>query len=137
MDNMIDAAFPQWFVLAQRAKLTPAIVLLIAWAEKSGQKPVDLQRELDVGMRVLEEWPIDTIQWPVVNSDRWDVQTDPEYGHGAHAQLRHPLPRDEICAFKWSHAAFQIDGCSGRTAANPKDFLEAYWAARYHKLIVD
>ena len=131
-DAAIDAAFEQWFVLGERAQLTPAIFLYLAWANKAGRRaPAAL---LDQGVSVLKDWPLESIQWPVKNSDRWDIELNPEYP-AKQPTLRSPLRRSEICAPKWSHAAFMVDGCSGLNEANPKDFLEAFWSGVYIGLI--
>ena len=134
-DYLLSRGIVQWSARGRRARLADDAYVYALWYAMSTvlrqSMKIDApspQRQLDDALQVLREWPLDIVEWNVKNSDRWDLQRDAERPH----KLLVPLPRDEICAFKWAHNAFMIDGCDGRIEADPKDFLQAYWMARFH-----
>jgi hypothetical protein len=135
LDLHIDRAFPQYWSRGRRARIVPDFFLYALWyfvRSQRGKMPVGVlhpEEYLETHIRVLQQWPISMLQFPVMNSDRWDIELDPETDDGP---LLHPLPRDEICAYSWAHSAMMTDGCDGRDEANPKDYLEAYWLGRFH-----
>jgi hypothetical protein len=138
LDLHIDRMFPQYWSRGRRARIVPDFFLYALWyhvRSQRGKLPVDVlhpEAYLETHIRVLQQWPTSMLQFPVVNSDRWDIELDPEVDDGP---LLHPLPRDEICAYSWAHSAMMTDGCDGRDEANPKDYLEAYWLGRFHGFV--
>jgi hypothetical protein len=116
--------FPQYWSRGRRARIVPDFFLYALWyhvRSQRGKMPVDVfctQRRIwRRTSACLQQWPTSMLQFPVVNSDRWDIELDPEDDDGP---LLHPLPRDEICAYSWAHSAMMTDGCDGRDEANPK-----------------
>jgi hypothetical protein len=91
--------------------------------------------DLEAAAATLHEIPLDLRHWNVRNSDRPDVERDPEAGRFREAQSRRVLPAGERPMMKWNGNPYRLDGGDGgRTEEDGTFFLLPYWMARYHGL---
>jgi hypothetical protein len=91
--------------------------------------------DLDGAVATLQEIPLDLRYWDVRNSQRPDVELDPDSGRFREQQARLPLPVDERPMMKWNGNPYRLDGGDGgRTEEDGTFFLLPYWMARYHGL---
>jgi hypothetical protein len=87
-------------------------------------------------IRTLQQIPMDTIEWTVVNSHRLDVPVDPFRDRFKRRQSLIVLPYDELPMTKWNGNPYNLDGGNGgRTEDDGAYFLLPYWMGRYHRLI--
>jgi hypothetical protein len=136
-DRHVDVAFPQWWRRGRRSRITPDFYLYGAWfaaASKRRSLPADVPsptEDLETHVRVLQQWPLFSLQFPCVNSDRWDLGAKNVEQAGGEGSLMEPLPRDQVSLAGWAHGPDSIDG-GGVGDAAPKAFLEAYWIGAFH-----
>jgi len=85
----------------------------------------------------LRAWPLDSVQWPVQNSDRWDVWLDPEENRDGRAstEAMEVLPANERCQGRWNANPHDLDGCNGMVEMDSGVYLAPYWLGRAHGLI--
>ncbi|GAB2778266.1 hypothetical protein GCM10027275_22020 [Rhabdobacter roseus] len=90
-------------------------------------------REFDLPETVwhLREFPLDMIEWQVMNSHRQDVEKVPANFRGQ--TLREVLPPDERPELKHNRNLFKLDRpANGQSTLSPGDtFLLPYWMGRY------
>jgi hypothetical protein len=87
-------------------------------------------------IRTLQQIPMDTIEWTVVNSRRLDVPFDPFRDRFKRRQSLIVLPYDELPMTKWNGNPYNLDGGhGGRVEDDGAYFLLPYWLGRYHRLI--
>jgi hypothetical protein len=92
----------------------------------------------------LRRFPVDLVDWGLVNSHRLDLQPLPDHvrpdSAGRHG-LRHDgkvLPIDERMVFHWNHDPYQLDYAgSGTRLADGTSFLLPYYMALHHRIIVE
>jgi hypothetical protein len=91
--------------------------------------------DLGAASATLREIPLDLRHWEVRNSQRPDVEIDPDSGRFKELQARTPLPADECPMMKWNGNPYRLDGGDGgRMEEDGTFFLLPYWMARYHGL---
>ena len=106
----------------------------VIYAVGSGARGFDRAASL----RTLQEIPMDTIDWTVVNSQRQDVPVDPMNDRFGRHQALIVLPHDELPMSKWNGNPYNLDGGNGgRTEDDGAYFLLPYWMGRYHRLFVE
>lgn len=85
----------------------------------------------------LRTWPLELIDWPVINSDRLDLRFRPgadRFGR-AHGRTYRVLPANERRQYRWNADPFDVrDGGTGMSEADPGAWLLAYWMARLHEI---
>ncbi len=93
--------------------------------------------EMPSAIRTLYRTPLDTIEWPVNNSNRHDVVIVGAVDRFQKRQSKTLLPPDERPVMKWNANPFDIDGGSGgRGEDDGAAFLLPYWLGRYHGLLL-
>lgn len=90
--------------------------------------------DIDGALWTLRGFPLDMIDWSVVNSHRGDItRKQPNFRH---QQLEELLPPFERRITRWNSHPFVLDGGSGgRNELAGDEFLLPYWMGRYLKLI--
>jgi len=84
----------------------------------------------------LRTWSSDPVSWPVSNSHRLDVFTDPYADRfGVSDDLLEVLPQWERCQGRWNANPYQVDGCGGDSISDPGVWLMPYWLARWAGLL--
>jgi hypothetical protein len=80
----------------------------------------------------LRTWPLESLDWPVLNSVRLDVPVDPEVDRDLHSNTQSLgiLPGNERVFPRWNGNPRTLDGGSGTSATDPAAFLMPYWLAR-------
>ena len=125
------------------------------WNEPTAGATVDGQNNMDPAMELvyqrmtgkaatddpqyqLKRWPMEMIQWPVHNSDRWDVEFSKDWSRVQQQPvLDRALPADE--AFLWSDFLTEgstcgVDGGDGKVLQSPGPWLLIYWMQEYYKV---
>lgn len=84
----------------------------------------------------LRTWPVEQLDWPVVNSDRADLSwlVDPEVNRDfQHSTDSVPVvPANERCTARWNSDERTMDGGSGYNQQDGGAFLLPYWMSRYY-----
>ncbi|WP_185154594.1 ligand-binding sensor domain-containing protein [Flavilitoribacter nigricans] len=99
---------------------------------------VALQKDcdLDIAREELQLFPLDLIDWNMINSHRWDLTENQLVGRGGHRQASRPVPTPEARIFRWNTNPYQLDsGANGSREVSGTYFLLSYWMARYHGLL--
>lgn len=80
----------------------------------------------------MRTWPLDPLDWPVLNSIRMDITFDPEVDRDIQrdTQSLAILPGNERTMFRWNANPRQLDGGGGQSAVDPGGYLMPYWIAR-------
>ena len=108
---------PLWSILYQRITRGPRI----------GLQPALVR---------LENMPLNTIDWSVVNSTRHDIDMDGGLYRSRCLQARQLLPPDELPIQRWNTSPFCVDGeGNGRREMEYTVFLLPYWMGKaFHVL---
>ena len=136
-----------------RAQMMRSVVRY--WSDPATGATVDGKNNFDAGMEFvymrmtgkavtddpqyqLKRWPLELIQWPVRNSERWDVAFSRDWLTPPNNKqvLTRALPADE--AFLWSDfltegATCGVDGGDGKVLQSPGPWLLVYWMQEFHK----
>jgi hypothetical protein len=117
-----------------------------SFADAYGTQALDLPDEvwLEDTLDSLRRFPVDLVDWGLVNSHRLDLQPLPDHvrpdSAGRHG-LRHDgkvLPIDERMVFHWNHDPYQLDYAgTGTRLADGTSFLLPYYMALHHRIIVE
>jgi hypothetical protein len=87
----------------------------------------------------LRTWPLESVDWPVTNSHRMDIQYDPNpsrFGKTRCKSVGHIFPANERVQHRWNGDPRDVsDGGTGMMETDPGAWLLPYWMARYHRLI--
>jgi len=78
----------------------------------------------------LQTWPLELIEWPVMNSHRLDITIDPAMDRGGHQgtdSYRRILPANERPQGRWNSNPHDLDGGSGMDEMDAGVFLAPYW----------
>lgn len=90
--------------------------------------------ELDRAVAHLREWPLDLRKHSYTNSHRDDLFTP--NGYRMYSERPRPLSPRETCPERWDGDFMRLDGGgNGRVVADPGGWLDAYWMARYYRMI--
>ena len=80
---------------------------------------------------------MDLIHWAVRNSDRPDVEFEPDADRFGRRQARTLLPADERPVMRWNGNPFRIDGGgNGGSEDDGAFFLLPYWMGRQKKFLI-
>lgn len=83
-------------------------------------------------VQMLRRIPMDLVGWRVVNSDRTDLEWEPETDRFGRRQSRTLLAPDERPVMKWNGNPFQVDGGNGGASEDDGAFyLLPYWMGRW------
>lgn len=119
-----------WRVVArERPDLWSAIFLA---ADAAGETRVDKDEIARAARLNLQEWPLELINWPVLNSVRLDVHIDRDLTRADRHQGSRVLPANERCQQRWNANPFILDGGNGRGETDPGAWLAPYWIMRHH-----
>jgi len=89
---------------------------------------------LDDALWTLRYFPLDMIDWTVLNSHRRDITPMP--ANFRYQELEELLPPDERRMTRWNSQPFTLNGGNGgSTELAGDEFLLPYWMARYLKLL--
>jgi hypothetical protein len=91
--------------------------------------------DLDEAIWYLQEYPLDLVNWTVINSNRKDIEfIEPNFRNQTIAEV---LPPDELPITRHNANRFQLDEHSaGRSENSAGDiWLLPYWIGRYLKVI--
>ena len=87
----------------------------------------------------LRTWPLETIDWPVINSERLDITYRPGVDRFRRQRTRsvRVLPANErLKDFRPAADPYDVaDGGTGLEETDPGAWLLAFWMARYHRLL--
>ena len=86
----------------------------------------------------LESWPLEFVEWPVLNSHRLDLhfRAGPDRGGVSHdMNTGRVLPANERPQGRWNGSPFGLDGGSGMDEMDPGVWLLPYWLGRFVGLI--
>jgi hypothetical protein len=144
------ALYQQW--QWQRQELNPFFDFIHA-ASCSGQTVEDAYGKQDLSPKgdgwleesvdTLRRFPLDRIDWRLINSHRQDIilladylESDRKVGAGGYRVNGKVLPIDERWVGKWNHDPWELDeGGNGTTLADGAPFLLPYYMALYHRYI--
>ena len=84
----------------------------------------------------LQTWPLEQIDWPVMNSQRFDIVWRYYNDRGSDPNTLSVLRYDELTTYRWNSDPFAPNGGSGYGETDPSAWLLPYWMARYYKLIL-
>jgi hypothetical protein len=98
---------------------------------------------LEESVDTLERFPLDRLDWRLINSHRLDIFRLPDYidldrdvaaaGYRVNGKV---LPIDERWAERWNHDPWELDeGGNGTTLADGAAFLLPYYMGLYHQYI--
>lgn len=88
---------------------------------------------LETALQQLREYPLDLVNWTMLNSHRWDFIPDPMVDRSGKVQAITPLPPSESTVSKWNTNPRQPDsGDNGFSEEDGTFFLLPYWMARFH-----
>ncbi len=91
--------------------------------------------ELAQAAKHLREWPLDLVVYGYDMTGRRDMATP--QGYIPYTDVERPISPRERNAMRWSHAAPKLKGVGGGGAVeDPSGWLDAYWMARYHGMIL-
>jgi len=94
--------------------------------------------DAELTVKELQDVPMSTIEWTIVNSHRADVETDERLTRFGEIQSTRALPVDERRVMKWNGNPYQLDGGSdGMAEDDGAFFLMPYWMGRYHNIIAN
>ncbi|MDP2437626.1 MAG: hypothetical protein Q8P67_17935 [archaeon] len=94
------------------------------------------QQLLKDAISTLQSWPLEQIEWPVRNSQRFDIVWRHFGDRSSDENTLNLLRYDELSCLRWNCDPYSPDGGSGYSEEDPGAWLLPYWMARYHKLIV-
>jgi hypothetical protein len=85
----------------------------------------------------LRNWPLDLIQWPMVNSHRLDIMyTGQKDREGRAVSATRVIPANERGQGRWNGSPFDVsDNGNPNSEMDPGAWLLPYWMARYHNLL--
>jgi len=142
-------AFSNYWMM-ERPELNPLFNFMYA-ATNSGKRFEDAFGESDLSpvgawlgesMDTLRRYPLDRVNWRLINSRRKDIVPLPDYArdHGAkglgYRNNGKVLPIDERYVNQWNHDPWELDqGGDGTELADGGSFLLPYYMALYHKFI--
>jgi len=149
-ETYAEALYKQW--KWERPELNPFFNFIFA-ASCSGQTTEDAFGKEDLSPKdtgwleesvdSLRRFPLDLIDWRLINSHRQDITRLPDYiesdrktGAGGYRVNGKVLPIDERWVGHWNHDPWELDeGGSGATLADGGAFLLPYYMGLYHKYI--
>jgi hypothetical protein len=92
--------------------------------------------DADEGIRTLEDWPWEMVEWQMQNRHRHDVQTKTAIGSNRETEIDRVLPASERRLARWNSNPFAPDGGSdGRTEDDGAAWSLAYWLGVYHGFV--
>ena len=142
-------AFSNYWTM-ERLELNPLFTFMYA-ATNGGKRfqhafgEIDLSpsgKWLEESIDTLRRYPLDRINWRLINSRRKDVVPLPDYARedGAkglgYRNNGKVLPIDERYVNQWNHDPWELDeGGDGTELADGSSFLLPYYMGLYHKFI--
>jgi hypothetical protein len=88
---------------------------------------------LEIAAEELRQYPIDLIDWSMLNEHRWDIPADPLVDRSGKRQALYPIPTPEASVSRWNTNPKRFDsGAAGKTEESGTYFLFAYWMGRYY-----
>lgn len=109
------------------------------WTDSSQRPPQAFVQPERYDRAACLEWfrdvPVDTIRWPVRNSDRRDLVGRAANRFGR-SQALEVLPISERMMLRWNADPYELDqGGDGRERGDGVFILLPYWLGRYHRLL--
>jgi hypothetical protein len=90
---------------------------------------------LNVAKEELELFPMDLIDWRMINSHRWDLPENEIGGRFGDHQSTRRIPTSESQIWRWNTNPHLFDtGTDGKREVSGTYFLLPYWMARHHEL---
>jgi hypothetical protein len=84
----------------------------------------------------LRRWAVDLVSWPVVNSERFDLNLSPFSARDStNAESQEIISPQERATGHWNGDPFQLDGGSGTSESEPSVWRLPYYLMRYNNLI--
>ncbi|MCY1719418.1 hypothetical protein OU798_03645 [Prolixibacteraceae bacterium Z1-6] len=91
--------------------------------------------DLHIALEELQQYPVDLINWTMLNSHRWDLQEDRLSDRSNKRQATQPIPTPESGIWRWNTNPRQFDtGANGMEERSGTYFLLPYWMGRYYNL---
>lgn len=85
----------------------------------------------------LRRWAIDLIAWPVVNSERWDVNPSPFTARDStDREIQEIIPPQERQTGHWNGDPFKMDVGGGTSESEPSIWRLPYYLMLYNRMIV-
>jgi hypothetical protein len=131
VDSLLPALHRTWTIV--QGELSP--LWLGVYAGTGGQA-VD-EKAISDAAWTLRHWAMDLINWPINNSNRWDVTLSPFTSRDdTDPLIRQILPPQERASRKWNSDPFEL-GASGNGLSEdaPYIFQLPYYLMRYNGLI--
>ncbi|WP_291366422.1 transcriptional regulator [Cyclobacterium sp.] len=89
--------------------------------------------DLEIAQQILEDFPLDQVNWSYTNSHRWDIKRDEFPGRGGVEQALVALNPGESNVSRWNTNPKQLDGGGkGLSEESGSFYLLAYWMGRYY-----
>ena len=142
-------AFSNYWTM-ERPELNPLFNFLYAaanagrqFADAFGKRDLSPSGEwLAESVDTLRRYPLDRVNWRLINSRRTDILPLPDYAreHGArglgYRNNGQVLPIDERFVDQWNHDPWELDqGGDGLELADGASFLLPYYLGLYHKFL--
>uniref|UniRef100_A0A7S3DIH1 Uncharacterized protein n=1 Tax=Palpitomonas bilix TaxID=652834 RepID=A0A7S3DIH1_9EUKA len=93
------------------------------------------KEKIEDGVWNLQGWPEELIDWPMINSDRYDVLLSKSGGrspgHEYSVDVLRPQERSQL---RWNGNPHEVDNGGGHTEGDPGAWILPYWLGRYQDL---
>ncbi len=150
-ETYAQALYRHWNL--ERPELNPLFDFIYA-ASCAGQIAEDAFGKRDLSPKdndwlaesvdTLERFPLDRVNWRLINSQRIDIVRLPDYvGRDRNVQAAgyrvngKVLPVDERWVGHWNHDPWELDeGGDGRTLGDGEAFLLPYYMGLYHRFLL-
>lgn len=84
----------------------------------------------------LRRWALDLIDWPIVNTDRWDIAMEPFYSRDSTKPIMRQIrPPAERASSHWNNDPYSLSAGSGYGEFEPAVWRMPYYIMLYYKLI--
>jgi hypothetical protein len=94
------------------------------------------QQLLQDAIWCLQTWPLEQIEWPVQNSQRFDLLWRYYEDRQSNPTSANLLRYDEGTCLRWNCDPYETEGGSGYGEEDPSAWLLPYWIARYYLLLI-
>ena len=96
----------------------------------------DCQKLINDSIWYLQRFPLELIDWPQYNSQRFDIHLNKESScFKNEINSIDLLPPDERSAHKWNGGVFDLDDGNGFNEDDPTTFLLPYWGLTFSKFL--
>merc|ERR1711871_1564129 len=108
-----------WRIIAPEKQSLFGFIYAAVAEEKIG---ITINEAVQTSIETLQEYPLDIIEWPTANGDRFDLDTDKAMLPSIHRSSR-AIPRHQSAALRWCKDPFAFVGGNGMVEEDPTFYL--------------